>query len=94
MLLPEYLVPVLETLRRAFPEGVSDEDYLPLLVVLREGLSEGNLALVVAELMDDEIVVIDNDAAAAVSVRRPPAAEVQRLRDRLIASGWVPDELP
>jgi len=94
MQLPGYLMPVLAMLRRAFPEGVPDGDYLPLLVVLREGLSERNLAVVVAELMDDEIVVVDNDAAAAVSVRRPPATEVVRLRDRLIAVGWEPDELP
>jgi len=42
-----------------FPYGVPQEDYLPLLVVLREGLSEENLAAVVAELMDDEVAVVE-----------------------------------
>lgn len=94
MRLAEHLIPVHELLRRAFPDGVPREDYLPLLVVLREGLSERNLAAVVAELMDDEITVVDNDAAAATSVRRPPATDVQRVRDKLAEAGWEPEELP
>lgn len=94
MRLAEYLVPILELLRRVFPHGVTQEDYLPLLVVLREGLSEENLAAVVAELMDDEIAVVDNDAAAVASVRRPPATDVKRVRDKLAEAGWEPEELP
>ena len=93
-MLAAHLLPVLETLRKAFPQGVPPSDYMPLLVVLRDGLSEEDLAAVVAELMDSEIVIVDNDAAVAVSSRRPPDVEVRRVRGQLSRVGWMPDELP
>ena len=93
MRLADHLQPILELLQRVFPQGVPAEDYLPLLVVLREGLAEENIARVVAELVDGEIVVVDNDAAAAVSNRKPPTVEVQRVRLLLHEAGWEPDAL-
>lgn len=92
MMLPEYLVPILEMLRRAYPDGVPRDDYFPLLVALRDDLSDENLAAVVAELLDDEIVVVDNDSAAAVSIHRPSPRDVTRVREQLLRSGWDPEE--
>jgi hypothetical protein len=43
-----------DLLRQAYPRGVPERDYLPLLVVLHEHFAEGNLAAVVAELTDGE----------------------------------------
>jgi hypothetical protein len=82
----------LDLLRAAYPEGVPDEDYLPLLVVLNPDLSARNLAAVIAELIDGEAVVVDNDAAAAAGSRRPPAKDVQRVRDHLMAFGYQPEQ--
>jgi Protein of unknown function (DUF3349) len=79
-------------LRRAFPRGVPQCDYAPLLVVLGSELSEGNLAAVMAELVDGEIVVIENDAAAAMSYRRPQPGDVIRVREYLEESGWKPGD--
>jgi hypothetical protein len=92
MQLPEPLRPALDLLRQAYPRGVPERDYLPLLVVLHEHFAEGNLAAVVAELTDGETVVVENDAAAAMSTRRPDRAAVERVRARLTGYGLLPDD--
>ncbi|HEX9998836.1 MAG TPA: DUF3349 domain-containing protein, partial [Actinoplanes sp.] len=79
-------------LQRAYPGNVPSVDYYPLLVVLQEDMSARNLAAVVAELVDGETAVVDNDAAAAVSVRRPPPRDVERVRTHLLSNGWIPEE--
>lgn len=91
MKLPVHLQPMLAMLRHAYPHGLPDCDYIPLLVVLQEYLSARNLAAVVAELVDGETVVIENDAAAALSQRRPEPGDVKRVRDFLEKSGWTPE---
>ena len=92
MRFPEHLRPALTMLRRAYPDGVPDQDYMPLLVVLHEEFSARNLAAVVAELVDGEPVVVDNDAAAAMSRQRPNASDVERVRKFLLEHGWTPEE--
>jgi hypothetical protein len=93
--LPDHLEPVVRQLRSVFPTGVPEPEYLPLLVVMADdlGFSDENLSLVVAELVDGEPVVVDNDLAAALSRRRPPADDVARVRQRL-HDGGLTAELP
>jgi hypothetical protein len=79
---------VLEHLRRAYPSGVPEDDYMALLAVLGEDMSEENPAIVVAELIDGETVVVANDAAAAQSVRAPRPAARARVRSALESVGW------
>ncbi|MEU4471451.1 DUF3349 domain-containing protein [Micromonospora sp. NPDC023888] len=92
-MLPPHLVPVLKILRLAYPGGPPDRDYLPLLAALQADLCESNLAAVVAELVDGEAAVVDNDAAAAASTRRPPPQEVERVRRLLISAGYAEEDL-
>jgi hypothetical protein len=87
MELSEPLRPVLAMLRQAYPGGLPRQDYFPLLVVLGDLLSERNLAAVVAEFIDGETVVVDNDAAAAYNIRRPARHDVARVRAALDAHG-------
>ena len=82
---------VLEQLRRAYPQGVPAGDYMALLAVLSEDMGEENIAVVVAELIDGETVVVANDAAAAQSVRPPGAAARTRVRVVLESAGWRQD---
>jgi uncharacterized protein DUF3349 len=82
---------VLEQLRRAFPHGLPVDDYMPLLAVLSEDMSEENVAIVVAELIDGETVVVANDAAAAQSIRVPGEAANSRVRSALESVGWHSD---
>lgn len=86
-MVPNYLKPELAALRRAYPAGVPPDDYLPLLAVLREELSARNLALVVGELTGKEPGVVQNAAAAAMSVRRVDAAEIHRVKHLIGTSG-------
>jgi hypothetical protein len=85
--LAEPLRPALAVLQRTYPDGVPQQDYLAVLVVLGDLLAEENLALVVAEFTDDETVVVANDAAAAQSVNRPSKQDVTRVRAALEAHG-------
>ena len=87
MRLEEPLQEVLDLLQQAFPAGVPEGDYMPLLVVLQDILCEENLGIVVAELVDGERVVVVNDAGAAVSDRRPKREDVERVRAVLEANG-------
>jgi hypothetical protein len=87
MELAEPLGPVLALLQRTYPEGVPREDYRALLVVLGDLLCEDNLALVVAEFIDGETVVVDNDAAAARSINPPGPRDRARVRAALQAYG-------
>lgn len=89
MELAEPLRPVLAILRQAYPDGLPRQDYFPLLVVLGDLLSERNLAQVVAEFIDGETVVVDNDAAAAHDYRKPARHDVVRVRAALDAHGMA-----
>jgi hypothetical protein len=91
MKLAEHLQPTLAILRRAYPQGLPERDYMPLLVALEEDLSARNLAAVVAELVDGETVVVENDAAAAMSRSRPSVSDVERVRKLLMDHGWRPE---
>jgi hypothetical protein len=87
------LQPVLDQLRRVYPRGVvPDADYWALLVILQEDMSVEALSKVVAELIDDELVVIENHAAEATSRRRPATEDVERVRGKLRDGGWEPEE--
>jgi uncharacterized protein DUF3349 len=84
---PKYLESELAALRRAYPGGVPPGDYLPVLAVLQEELSARNVALVVGELAGKEPIVVENAAAAAMSVQRVDAAEIHRVKRLIATSG-------
>ena len=82
------LLPSLAVLRAAYPAGLPDEDYLPLLVVLNDGYSDRQLAALVAEFAGRERVVVDNDHAALVSGEKPDRQRVTAVRSRLAEAGY------
>jgi hypothetical protein len=79
-------------LRRLFPQGVPEAEYFALLAVLAEDFSERQLAGVMAEVMDDELVVMSHDIARAQSTHRPPFMVREAMKARLAASGWEFDD--
>ncbi|MER7586908.1 DUF3349 domain-containing protein [Micromonospora sp. NPDC127501] len=91
-MLPPYLARELEILRRAYPGGVPDADYLPLLVVLWPDFSDRNLADVVAELVHGHPADVNHHATLAVGPKRPPASDVERVRELLASAGYVADD--
>ncbi len=78
----------LRILRAAYPDGVPEAEYLPLLAVLSADMSEEYLGVVIARLRGGDSVVVVNDAAAALSSERPPGEEVRRVQAKLEAAGW------
>jgi hypothetical protein len=87
----DHLGPTVHLLRRAFPEGVPVNDYLPLLAVLQEDMSEDTLSYVVSQLTGLDPIVVGNDAAAVPNIKKPPDDEVQRVRAVLVSAGWIPE---
>jgi hypothetical protein len=88
--LEPHLAEVVDQLRLVFPAGVreDDTDFGPLLVILSDLLSERNLGVVVEAAFGLDRHVARNHAAAALSVRKPPAEQVERLKDRMVGRGW------
>jgi Protein of unknown function (DUF3349) len=82
---------LVEQLRHAYPRGVPEDGYMALLTVLRDDMSERNLAIVVAKLIGGEVAVVANDAAAAQSVRKPSPAAGARVKSALESAGWHPE---
>lgn len=85
-----HLIPVVAMLEEAFPAGIEDEDYLPLLAVLSEGLIEWNVGVVASAFLGAEHHRVMNDAARRLS--RPQRERAAVLRGRLERHGWDPDE--
>ncbi|MGW1757089.1 hypothetical protein [Streptomyces mirabilis] len=89
--MPEpHLVEVVEQLRASFPDGVreDDEDYGPLLVILSDLMSERNLGVVVESAFGLDRHVVRNQAAAALSIRKPSAERVEELKAEMVERGW------
>jgi hypothetical protein len=68
--------------------GVAGPAPMAVIAVLADGMSEENVAIVVAELIDGEVLVVANDVAAAQSVRVPAAAARARVQSTLESVGW------
>jgi hypothetical protein len=88
--LQPYLAEVVDQLRLVFPSGVreDDADYGPLLIILSDLLSERNLGVVVGAAFGVDRHVVRDQAAAALSMRKPSADQVDRLKERMTERGW------
>lgn len=86
--IPEGLDSTARLLTDAYPNGLPDQDYLPLLLLLSEEMSERALGEIVALLFERERVVVQNDAAAAQSVNPPSPEETERVRQHLHNFGY------
>jgi hypothetical protein len=59
--IPAHLVSTYQLIQCAYPQGIEEQDYLPLLSVLSEHMSDRSLAQVIAEYMGKEYYVVLND---------------------------------
>ncbi|AGC41815.1 hypothetical protein MYSTI_00465 [Myxococcus stipitatus DSM 14675] len=87
MSVPAHLASTVSLIDRAYPEGVPEADYLPLLSVLYPYMADENLVEVISLLMGRDRDVVMNDvytAGAAVGLHPDSVAAV---RARLVASG-------
>ncbi|MFI6011304.1 hypothetical protein ACIBAG_21210 [Streptomyces sp. NPDC051243] len=88
--LEPHLAEVVDQLHLVFPVGIreDDADYGPLLVILSGLLSERNLGVVVEAAFGLDQHVVRNQMAAALSIRKPPARQVEQLNERMVERGW------
>lgn len=87
---PLPMLPLLDVLRRAFPNGVPERDYRPLLEVLQFRMSERTLATLVAALTgaDRDAVAADSARLSGMDSDGPGMGATRRVRARLEAHGW------
>ncbi len=59
--IPAHLISTYQLLQCAFPQGVEKQEYLPLLSILYEQMSDRSLAQVIAEFTGREYHAVLND---------------------------------
>jgi len=75
-------------IRAAFPNGVSDEAYLPLLALLHERMSFRSIATVVPHCTDRSYIDVYHDMMGAVSHEGPAANTIEPVKKLLQAHGY------
>ncbi len=89
-----FLSNIVSWVRAGYPNGVPQNDYLPLLALLARRLGDDEVALVVRQLMrlpDPD----DTDIGAEIlrhTDELPAPADVDRVRETLVANGWPLDD--
>lgn len=89
----------LSVLRRAYPDGIPDDEYLPLLAALHKEMSFRAIGKLVGAYLGRDYVGIYWDAQGAASVVDPADRlsrhDIDRVWVKLLDNGWMPGyELP
>lgn len=78
--------------RRAYPHGVPETDYIPLLALLRRRLSDDEVAAVARDLAESGQVSIDaadiSLPIAQITDELPSPTDLDRVQRGLEAIGW------
>jgi hypothetical protein len=94
MALPPLLQSIVEFLRKGYPDGVPERDYLPLFALLRRRLSDEEVAQLAEDLAsqssDDRTSSAIRSAIARVTNETPSESDVERVREQLAGAGWEP----
>lgn len=81
-------------LRAGYPDGVPQNDYLPLLALLSSGLSGDEVALVARELMNRQD--FDHTDIGVLITQMtdelPLPKDIERVREKLATQGWPLDD--
>ena len=75
-------------IRSAFPKGIEPQNYLPLLALLSEEMSDRNLAEVLAYYTNKDYSVILNDVYRVQSIDVPTSEAIANLKERLLICGY------
>ncbi|UVO13552.1 DUF3349 domain-containing protein [Mycobacterium sp. SVM_VP21] len=92
----KFLTSIVAWLRAGYPDGVPQNDYVPLLALLSRRLTNDEVKDVARELIGrGEFDRIDIGVLIARLTNELPAPEdVERVRERLAAKGWLLDDAP
>lgn len=78
--IPAYLVSTYQLLQCAFPQGIEEQEYLPLLSILYEEMSDRSLAQVICEFTGKEYPAVLNDVYRVGSAESVSSA-IEEVRD-------------
>jgi len=88
---------VVRWLRAGYPSGLPEQDFIPLVALLRRRLTDAEVAAVGTRLADAGALppsrVDVGTAIARVTSELPSDEDVERVRRYLVDHGW-PDEFP
>lgn len=88
---------VVRWLRAGYPTGLPEQDFIPLVALLRRRLTDAEVAAVGTQLVDAGDLpasrVDVGTAIARVTSELPSDVDVERVRRYLVEHGW-PDEFP
>ena len=93
MPVPPMLQTIIEFVRKGYPQGVPQHDYIPLIALLRRRLTDEEIADIAQTLSLGGADSADPNAAIREAIRDathepPSAADIQRVADRLREAGW------
>lgn len=94
-MIPDHLQATLQLLQRAFPNGIGESEYIPLLAELYPHMADENLALVMAEYTQRDIGVVLNDILVAGNRMDEASSVIDLVRARLSSAGfdlWIADD--
>ncbi|MBF0661867.1 MULTISPECIES: DUF3349 domain-containing protein [unclassified Rhodococcus (in: high G+C Gram-positive bacteria)] len=92
MILPPILTSIVEWLRAGYPDGVPEQDYVPLFALLSRRLSEEEVDQVAGRLVDDGDLPIDKTDIAVLITKitneMPSDRDIDRVHRHLGTGNW------
>ncbi|MCJ0903868.1 DUF3349 domain-containing protein [Rhodococcus sp. ARC_M6] len=92
MALPPFLTSIVGWLRAGYPNGVPEQDYIPLFALLTRRLSEAEVDAVADALIEDGDLPIEKTdiqvLITKITNEMPLETDVDRVRSHLAVGGW------
>lgn len=92
---PAHLVSTYNLIQCAFPQGIDQQVYLPLLSILYEQMSDRSLAQVIAEYTGKDYYGVLNDVYLVGSMVTNSSNVTDSIKQKLMSCGyekWLADE--
>ncbi len=89
---PSFITSVVEWLRTGYPEGVPEQDFVPLLALLERRLSHEEAEQITDKLIrDGDLPITKADIAVLITKvtnEMPAERDINRVRAHLVEGGW------
>lgn len=79
--IPAHLVSTYQLLQCAFPQGIEEQEYFPLLTILYEEMSDRSLAQVIADFTGKGYPAVLNDVYRVGAAEAFSSSAVEEVRD-------------
>lgn len=86
--IPDYLESTYKMITAAYPNGIDESRYLPLISLLYEYMSDRNLAEVISFCTGKDSDVVLNDVYRSQSTDKVNDDEIESVRQELLSFGF------